>query len=84
MVPASNLFHFITGSLEVLYYSFRSSTTLYTVLIDFFIPVVLGNILGRIIYVSVVVYGMTCEREIQGCYNTPRLSIKILLFGNAY
>lgn len=84
MVPASNLFHCVTGTLEVLYFAFRSSTTLFTVLNDFFIPVVLGNISGGIIFVSLIVYGMTGEREIQGCYNTPPLSIKRLLFGNAY
>ena len=81
MVPAANLFHCVTGSLEVMFLYFKGGTTLYAAFVDFFVPVVLGNIVGGIGFVALVNYGMTSKREIQHYNLMPRLNFKQWLLG---
>lgn len=82
LIPVGDLFHCITGSCEVLYLAFTSSTTLFEVFADFFIPVVLGNIVGGVFFVTIINYGMTAERKISKSKFKSKLSLWEWLFGN--
>lgn len=61
LIPAGNLFHCVTGSLEMFYLVFNGSAELLSVFTNFFVPVVLGNTIGGIVFVTLINYGMTAE-----------------------
>lgn len=82
LIPAGNLFHCVVGAFEMFYLVFSGPTTLETAFIDFFIPVVLGNIVGGIISVAFVNYGMTAEREIHHYNFRSKLDVSEWLFGS--
>lgn len=64
MIPAGDLFHCVTGALEVLYLVFVGSADLFSVFTGFFVPVVLGNTVGGVFFVAVVNFSMTADRRV--------------------
>ena len=81
LIPAGDLFHCVVGAFEMFYLVFSGPTSLLTVFVDFFVPVVLGNTVGGVFFVTLVNYGMTAEREIPLRNFRPKLSLSEWLFG---
>lgn len=81
MIPAGDLFHCIVGAFEMFYLVFSGPTSLLTVLVEFFVPVVIGNTIGGVFFVALVNYGMTAEREIPQHNFGSKLSMSEWLFG---
>ncbi|ELZ00854.1 formate/nitrite transporter family protein [Natrialba asiatica] len=63
LIPATDLFHCITGMCEVLYFVFRGQETLWAAIVEFFVPVTLGNIVGGVLLVALLNYSQTAERQ---------------------
>lgn len=81
MIPVGDLFHCVVGAFEMFYLVFSGPTSLLTVLMDFFVPVVIGNTIGGVFFVALVNYGMTAEREIPQHNFGSKLSLSEWLFG---
>lgn len=62
LIPAGELFHCVVGAFEMLYLIFSGATTVATAFGSFFLPVVLGNTLGGVVFVAFIAYSMTEER----------------------
>ncbi|UZR96835.1 formate/nitrite transporter family protein [Chondrinema litorale] len=82
LIPAGELFHCVVGAFEIFYLVYVGSASLLTVFIDFFIPVVLGNIMGGVIFVAFVNYAMTSERSIPSYNFRNKLCLKEWILGN--
>lgn len=63
MIPTADLFHCITGSIEVLYALFYGQTTFAAYLAGFLVPVTLGNTVGGVLLVALLNYAQTKERR---------------------
>ncbi|WP_247004659.1 formate/nitrite transporter family protein [Halosolutus gelatinilyticus] len=58
-IPATELFHCVVGACEVLFLAFAGEAGFFTVFFEFFVPVVLGNTVGGVVFVALVNYSMT-------------------------
>ena len=63
MIPAGGIFHCVVGAFEMLYLVFEGAAGLSTAFWDFFVPVLLGNTVGGVVFVTLVNYGMTEEHR---------------------
>jgi len=82
LIPAGNLFHCVTGSFEMFYLVFSGSADLFSAFANFFVPVVLGNTIGGVFFVTLVNYGMTAEpRYPNSAHRQSELSWTEWLFG---
>jgi formate-nitrite transporter family protein len=63
LIPAGGLFHCIIGACEVFYLVFRGSVEFTGAFFQFFVPVLLGNTVGGVVLVALLVYGMTADRR---------------------
>ena len=83
-IPLGNLFHVVVSFTEVVYLMLVSDLALSTGMLQFVLPVLLGNTLGGILLVTVVNYYQTSEKrlEIARFENVRRLSTRELLLGN--
>ncbi|MCO8246534.1 MULTISPECIES: formate/nitrite transporter family protein [unclassified Haladaptatus] len=63
IIPIADLFHCVVGACEVLFLVFIGIETLGSVFFHFFVPVVLGNTLGGIVFVALVNFSMTENRR---------------------
>lgn len=59
LVPSLDLFHCIIGACEVLFLVFMGEASLYQSTVGFFVPVLLGNILGGVLLVAILNYSQT-------------------------
>ncbi len=81
LIPAGDLFHCVVGAFEMWYLVFTGGADPLAVFTGFFVPVVLGNTIGGIVYVAFINYAMTEERKVPGGKSRPRLSTSEWLFG---
>lgn len=82
LIPAGDLFHCVTGAFEMFFLVFEGSASLLEGLAEFFVPVVLGNVVGGVIFVTLINYGMTAERTFPNRNGElPELSWSEWLFG---
>nr|WP_193767567.1 formate/nitrite transporter family protein [Halorientalis pallida] len=63
-IPAGNLFHVVVSFTEVVYLAVGGRTALATGLVEFVLPVLLGNTLGGVLLVTVVNYFQTTEQRL--------------------
>lgn len=63
IIPIADLFHCVVGACEVLYLVFVGAEGVVPVFTQFFVPVVLGNTLGGIVFVALVNFSMTENRR---------------------
>ncbi|WP_137287954.1 formate/nitrite transporter family protein [Natronorubrum halophilum] len=63
LIPIAHLFHCIVGACEVLFLVFNGQAELLVAFSDFFVPVVLGNTVGGLVFVALVNYSMTETRR---------------------
>ncbi len=63
IIPVADLFHCVVGACEVLFLVFIGSASIEAAFADFFVPVVLGNTLGGIVFVALVNFSMTENRR---------------------
>ena len=63
LIPIADLFHCIAGACEVLFLVFIGNEGFVSVFSHFFVPVVLGNTLGGIVFVALVNFSMTENRR---------------------
>ncbi len=63
LIPIADLFHCIAGACEVLFLVFVGSEGLASVFIHFFVPVILGNTIGGVVFVALVNFSMTENRR---------------------
>ncbi|SIQ85706.1 Formate/nitrite transporter FocA, FNT family [Haladaptatus litoreus] len=83
IIPVADLFHCVVGACEVLFLVFIGSANVGTVFADFFVPVVLGNTLGGIVFVALVNFSMTENRRFpEHNRNRFELSWSEWLFGS--
>ncbi|UII25740.1 formate/nitrite transporter family protein [Fulvivirga maritima] len=75
LIPAGELFHCVVGAFEIFYLVYQGTASLYDVFINFFAPVVAGNVTGGILFVSFVNYAMTSKRDIPTYNFRKKLSI---------
>jgi len=59
LVPSLDLFHCIIGACEVLFLVFMGEAGWYQSTVGFFIPVLLGNVLGGVLLVAILNYSQT-------------------------
>lgn len=59
LVPSLDLFHCIIGACEVLFLVFMAEASWYQSTVGFFLPVLLGNILGGVLLVAILNYSQT-------------------------
>lgn len=59
LVPSLDLFHCIIGACEVLFLVFMGEAELYRSTVGFFVPVLLGNVLGGVLLVAILNYSQT-------------------------
>jgi hypothetical protein len=59
LVPSLDLFHCIIGACEVLFLVFLGEAGWYQSSVGFFLPVLLGNILGGVLLVAILNYSQT-------------------------
>ena len=59
LVPSLDLFHCIIGACEVLFLVFMGEAGLYQSTVGFFVPVLLGNVLGGVFLVAILNYSQT-------------------------
>ncbi|GKZ15584.1 hypothetical protein HAL_34650 [Haladaptatus sp. T7] len=62
-IPIADLFHCVVGACEVLYLVFVGAEGIVSVFTHFFVPVVMGNTLGGIVFVALVNFSMTENRR---------------------
>ncbi|UPM44693.1 formate/nitrite transporter family protein [Halocatena salina] len=62
-IPAADLFHCVVGACEVLFLAFTGTAGFSTVFFEFFVPVVLGNTVGGVVFVALVNFSMTENRR---------------------
>ncbi|WP_248906493.1 formate/nitrite transporter family protein [Halocatena marina] len=62
-IPAADLFHCVVGACEVLFLVFAGEASLLTALFGFFVPVVIGNTVGGVVFVGLVNFSMTENRR---------------------
>lgn len=62
-IPAADLFHCVVGACEVLFLVFTGDAGFVSVFIGFFVPVVLGNTVGGVVFVALVNFSMTEQRR---------------------
>lgn len=62
-VAVSDLSHCIIGSAEVLFLVFKGHATLGAFLLDYFVPVVLGNTAGGVLLVAILNYSQTRNKR---------------------
>lgn len=63
IIPIADLFHCVVGACEVLFLVFVGTEGIVAVFSHFFVPVVLGNTLGGIVFVALVNFSMTENRR---------------------
>ncbi|WP_336346084.1 formate/nitrite transporter family protein [Halalkalicoccus ordinarius] len=63
-IPIGNLFHVVTSFTEMFYVVFAGELSVVTGMIEFVLPVLLGNTIGGITLVTVVNYFQTSERRL--------------------
>lgn len=63
-IPLGNLFHVVVSFTEVVYLIFAEGLAIHTGMVDFVLPVLLGNTLGGVLLVTVVNYYQTSERRL--------------------
>ena len=63
IIPIADLFHCVVGACEVLYLVFVGAEGVVPVFTQFFVPVVLGNTVGGIVFVALVNFSMTENRR---------------------
>ncbi len=78
-IPLGNLHHGVVSATEVLFLVFRGQPVLATGVIDFALPVLLGNTIGGVVLVTVVNYFQAVEREYRE--QNYVLSFRELCFG---
>jgi len=83
-IPMGNLFHVVVSFTEVVYLALVSGVNPGPALLEFVLPVLVGNTLGGILLVTVVNYYQTSDRrlEIDRFQNVRRLSIREWLLGS--
>jgi len=84
-IPLGNLYHVVVSFTEVVYLLALGRVALATGMLDFVIPVLLGNTLGGVVLVTVVNYYQTSEHRlgtISGGETISRLSRREWLFGH--
>ncbi|WP_254767321.1 formate/nitrite transporter family protein [Salinilacihabitans rarus] len=64
-IPLGNLFHVVVSFTEMLYLAFAGQIAVHVGLVEFVLPVLLGNTLGGIVLVTVVNYFQTSERRLE-------------------
>ncbi|GAA0245293.1 formate/nitrite transporter family protein [Haladaptatus pallidirubidus] len=74
IIPIADLFHCVVGACEVLFLVFIGSASVGSVFADFFVPVVLGNTIGGIVFVALVNFSMTENRRFPE-YNRRRFEL---------
>ncbi|MFB6274196.1 MAG: formate/nitrite transporter family protein [Salinibacter sp.] len=62
-VAAAELAHCIVGSTEVLYVVFQGDASVWTFLVDFLSPAVLGNTVGGVLLVAILNFSQTRDRR---------------------
>jgi formate/nitrite transporter FocA (FNT family) len=62
-IPSLGLFHCITGACEIFYYVFEGGTSVGEALLQFELPVVLGNTVGGVLFVALPNYFQTREEH---------------------
>ncbi|SFC09055.1 Formate/nitrite transporter FocA, FNT family [Halobiforma haloterrestris] len=83
-IPVGNLFHVVTSFTELSYAALAGEVALSTGLVQFVVPVLLGNTLGGVLLVAVVNYNQTSERRLESARFegiTRRLSLREWAFG---
>jgi formate-nitrite transporter family protein len=81
-IPANNLYHVSVTTCDCLYGFFAGKAALSTLLVNFLLPVGLGNTIGGIILVAVVNYSHTRERWYTELRESQRqLSVWEMIFG---
>ncbi|RRJ31391.1 formate/nitrite transporter family protein [Halocatena pleomorpha] len=63
MIAGAELYHVITAACEAFYFVLVSGAGLFTVLYEFWLPVLLGNTIGGVVLVALVNYAQTTERR---------------------
>ena len=83
-IPLGNLFHVVVSFTEVVYAALVAELALTPALLEFVIPVLLGNTVGGIVLVTVVNYYQTSERrlEVEQFEHVRRLSGREMLLGS--
>jgi len=90
-IPLGGLYHVVVSFTEMLYLFLHGDVGLYVGMIDFVIPVFLGNTIGGVVLVTVVNYYQTSERRLSSIENgrplarlTPREWAFGRLVGRSY
>lgn len=83
-IPLGNLFHVVVSFTESVYLMLVGGPGIMTSLVEFVIPVLLGNTIGGVLLVTVVNYYQTSERrlEIERFENVRRLSTREWVLGS--
>ncbi|WP_226012447.1 formate/nitrite transporter family protein [Halomicrobium salinisoli] len=64
-IPFANLYHVVVSYTEMVYLVFVGEVALMTGLVEFVIPVLVGNSVGGVVLVTVVNYFQTTERRLE-------------------
>lgn len=65
MIPYADLFHVVVSSTEVLFLTFGGQITIIDGMVEFVLPVLLGNTAGGVLLVTVVNYFQTTKRRLE-------------------
>jgi formate/nitrite transporter FocA (FNT family) len=82
LIPSLDLYHCIVGACEVFYLAFEGHTSFVDAVLQFFVPVTLGNTVGGVLLVAILNYGQTRDAVVPQ-HDTERemLSMREWLFG---
>lgn len=83
-IPLGGLYHSVVSSTELMYLVFEGQVALFTGLYEFVLPVLLGNTIGGVVFVTIVNYFQTTKmrlKEAREFGTEEQLSWSELLFG---
>ncbi len=83
-VPLGNLFHVVVSFTEMMYLVFQGELWLLTGLVEFVLPVLLGNTIGGVVLVTAVNYFQTTEQRLAAIRSAGperQLSVREWLLG---
>lgn len=81
-IPAAELYHVVVSTVDALYLVFVGDAGLVAVTLGFFLPVLVGNTVGGVVFVALVNYAQTSERLPGKDEAQPRLSLREWAFGS--
>ncbi len=85
-IPLGNLYHVVVSFTEALFLMFAGTLGLYVGMVEFVLPVLLGNTAGGVVLVTLVNYFHTSEKRLESARfdgMNRRLSVPEWLFGQA-